>query len=281
MKGVLAAGAGFLVLAYIAILAAFFVFQRSFLYFPYPVRIAPSIAGLPAAREVEIEAEDEVRLVAWHLPARDGRATLLHLHGNGDTLAGLAPRLDRVTRDGTGLLALAYRGYSGSGGRPSEAGLHRDARAAYGWLRAAGVAPERIVLWGRSLGTGVAVRLASDRPVAGLVLEAPYTAIVDVAARLYPVFPVRLLMSDQFLSREWIGAVRAPVLILHGARDGLIPIGHARTMHGLANEPKRLVVFEQGGHNDLDRHGLTEAVASFLSELPIARAAAPVLAEPR
>src|SRR5262249_5673448 len=156
--------------------------------------------------------------------------------------------------NGTGLIALNFRGYGGSTGTPTEEGLHRDADAAYAFA-VARYAPERIVLWGHSLGTGVAVRLASEKPVGKVILEAPYTSTVDVAAALFPYVPVRWLMKDQFRSDERIGAVTAPLLIMHGGRDDVISIAFGRKLFALAHEPKRFIAYDNGNHIDLDDFG--------------------------
>jgi hypothetical protein len=167
--------------------------------------------------------------------------------------------------NGTGLIALSYRGYAGSSGTPTEDGLHRDADAAYAFA-VARYAPERIVLWGHSLGTGVAVRLAAEKPVGKVILEAPYTSTVDVAAGLFPFVPVRWLMHDQFHSDERIGAVKAPLLIMHGARDDVIPIAFGERLFGLAHQPKRFIRYDRGGHVDLDDFGAGDAARAFIAE---------------
>src|SRR5262249_26628809 len=142
-------------------------------------------------------------------------------------------------------------------------GLLADAAAAYAFTTAR-YAPERVAVWGFSLGTGPAVALAATQPVGKLILEAPYTSTVDVAASLLPLFPVRLLMKDQFRSDALIGKVSAPVLVMHGERDPAIPIRFGERLFALAREPKRFVRFPNGGQDDLDAHGSNAAVREFL-----------------
>jgi uncharacterized protein len=173
-----------------------------------------------------------------------------------------------LVADGTGLLALSYRGYEGSTGSPSEIGLHLDADAAYAFA-AARVPADRIVVWGHSLGTGVAVGLAAERPIEALILEAPYTSVVDVASMRFPYLPIRLLLKDQFRSDSRIGQVTAPVLMLHGALDDTIPIQYAERLYGLVRSPKRFVRFPEGGHIDLDNYGALTAVRNFIASLPV------------
>ncbi|MDO8534733.1 MAG: alpha/beta hydrolase, partial [Xanthobacteraceae bacterium] len=197
------------------------------------------------------------------VPPRGDKPVVLYFHGNGGALWYRTERFRALVADGTGLLALSYRGYGGSTGRPSEAGLIADAEATYAFA-AARYPPERIVLWGESLGSGVAVALAAERPVGRIILEAPFTSAVDIAASVYPFMPVRYLMKDQFRSDQRIGQVKAPVLVLHGARDRIVPIAFGERLYELVRSPKRLVRFADGGHEDLDQHGALAAAKKFL-----------------
>jgi fermentation-respiration switch protein FrsA (DUF1100 family) len=188
---------------------------------------------------------------------------VLYFHGNGDHLAGFFGRFGDMVADGTGIVALSYRGYAGSSGQPSERGLLLDAAAAYAFT-AARYEASRIVLWGFSLGTGVAVALAADQPVGKLILEAPYTSIMDVAASHFRILPVRWLLRDRFHSDQRIGRVAAPLLIMHGERDFTIPIGMGERLFSLAREPKQFVRFPAGGHVDLDSYGAMQTARQFI-----------------
>jgi fermentation-respiration switch protein FrsA (DUF1100 family) len=230
---------------------------------PQTVRTAPADAGLPAAEEIVLDTADGEKVIAWHVPPREGRPVVMFFPGNGDVLATRVARLRTLTEDGTGLLALSYRGYGGSSGHPTEKGLLLDAAAAYAFV-AARYPSARIVVWGFSLGTGPAVALAAARPIGKLVLEAPYTSTVDVAAAILPFFPVRALMKDQFRSDALIGKVNVPLLVMHGERDPGISIRLGERMFALANEPKRMVRFPLGGHENLDDYGATGTVRDFL-----------------
>jgi hypothetical protein len=250
---------------YAGLLALMYVFQRALMYFPDTARTPPAAAGLPQAEEVVLTTDDGERLVAWHVPPQPGKPVVLYFHGNAGNLPVRADRFRKLVADGSGLVALSYRGYGGSTGRPSEAGLIRDAEATYAFA-AARYPPGRIVLWGESLGTAVAIALASAQPVAGLVLDAPFTSAADVGAAAYPFMPVRWLIKDAFRSDQRIARVNAPLLMLHGERDGVVPIALAERLFALAREPKRLVRFPAGGHVDLDDHGAMAAVRSFIAE---------------
>ena len=160
-------------------------------------------------------------------------------------------------------MALNYRGYGGSGGKPSEAGIILDAKAAYDFA-AACYGADRIVLWGESLGTGVAVALAAEQPVARIILESPYSSIADVAASIYWFVPVRLLLSDSFRSDLRIAKVTVPVLVVHGERDNIIPITYGERLYQLIPGPKRFIRLPHAGHNDHDAHGLPEMLKPFI-----------------
>ena len=251
-----------LVSFYLIALAAVFVFQRDLQYFPDRTATAPDAAG-PAMRVLTLTTTDGEHLVAWFHPPVAGKPVILFFGGNGSTLIGQTDRWRRIADAGVGVLAVAYRGYSGSSGHPTEAGLHRDAEAAYAWL-AARYRPADIIIHGHSLGTGVAVRLAADHPARALILEAPFTSAAEVGQLRYPWLPVKLLMWDPFASRDWIAKVHMPVLIVHGDHDGVIPFAMGRELFGLANPPKTFEAVPGGGHEDLPERGLYDRVWKFL-----------------
>jgi fermentation-respiration switch protein FrsA (DUF1100 family) len=251
-------------IGYVGGLVALYFAQRSFLFpIPQTGRTAPEAAGFPEAEEHTLTTADGEKVIVWHLPARPGHPVVLHFHGNGDYLAGFFGRFRDLISDGTGIVALSYRGYAGSSGQPSEAGLLQDAAAAYAFT-AAGYNADRIVVWGFSLGTGVAVALAAEHPVGRLILEAPYTSIADVAAATFRCVPVRWLIRDPFRSDARIGRVTAPLLIMHGARDPTIPIGFGERLFALAHQPKQFVRFPEGGHDNLGDYGAIETARQFI-----------------
>ena len=250
--------------AYLGFAALMYFAQRSLMYFPDRARTSPAAAGFPQAEEITLDTADGERVIAWHVPPRGEKPVMLYFHGNGGALNLRVDRFQKLAAGGLGLVALSYRGYGGSSGTPTEAGLIEDARAAYAF--AAERYPGRIALWGESLGTGVAVALAAEKPVAHLILDAPYTSTVDVAADLYWFLPVRLLMKDQFRSDRRIRQVTAPVLILHGEADDIMPIQYGERLLAMVPGKKQMVRFKDGYHVDLDRHGAMEAALKFLAE---------------
>jgi fermentation-respiration switch protein FrsA (DUF1100 family) len=255
------------VVGYGGLAAVMFFAQRALMYFPEAIRIAPAEAGLPEAEEIWLDTADGERVVAWHVPPRGERPVVLYFHGNGGSLRYRAARFREIVADGTGLLALSYRGFGGSGGKPTEAGLIADARALYD-NAVSRYEPRRLALWGESLGSGVAVALAAERPVGWLILEAPFSSAADIGQSAYPFVPVRLFMLDQFRSNERIGRVGAPVLVLHGERDTVIPIVFGERLYRLITSPKRFVRFPAGGHSDLGAYGAVAAARQFLAQQP-------------
>jgi uncharacterized protein len=252
------------VIGYGGLLALMYVFQRALMYFPDTARVLPAQAGLPQAEEVTLTSSDGEKLIAWYVPPRDSKPVVIYFQGNAEGLKARVGRFTWLTAGGTGLLALCYRGFGGSTGKPTEQGLILDARAAYDFVRTR-YAAKRIVPFGESLGTGVAVALASEHEIGALILDAPYSSTADVGAAHYWFAPVRWLMKDTFHSDERIGRVAAPILMMHGEQDHIIPIGFAEKLFVLAREPKRMVRFPQGGHVNLDDYGAANVVKEFLA----------------
>src|SRR5215213_3313406 len=252
-------------ISYLGGLAALFLLQRSFLFpIPQVARTMPAAAGFPQAEEHLLTTDDGEKVIVWHVPAKPGHPVVLYFHGNGDFLAGFFGRFRDVIADGTGVVALSFRGYAGSSGQPSERGLLQDAAAAYAFTTAR-YSADSIVVWGFSLGTGVAVALASEQRTGKLILEAPYTSTADVAASLFWFMPVRLVMRDQFRSDERIARVTVPLLIMHGSNDHAIPIVFGERLFALAHEPKQFVRFPGGGHENLGSFGAIETARQFIN----------------
>ena len=257
---------GIAAIGYAGLVALMYVFQRALMYFPDATRVPPAAAGLPQADEVTFPSADGERLIAWHVPPRGDNPVVLYFQGNAGGLGLRVERFAWLVADDAGLVALCYRGYGGSSGRPSEQGLIHDALAAYDFALARYPA-RRIVLFGETLGSAVAIALAAEREVCGLILDAPFTSAADVGAAAYPFAPVRWLIKDSFHSDRRIARVRAPILLLHGERDTVVPIRLGERLFALANEPKHMARFPQGGHVDLDGHGAAMVVREFLAGL--------------
>lgn len=249
---------------FFALLGLFVFNANSIIYHPHTEVVAPNF---PETEAVRIATEDGESLVAWYRAPQAGQPIFLFFDGNGGRPQIWEGRWRRITETGAGFLAVYYRGYSGSTGRPSERGLHIDARAGYDWLIAHDYQPRDIVIHGFSLGSGVAVRLAADHPARALILEAPFTGVDDVAAAHFTPL-ARYLIRDAFRSRERIGDVHMPVLIVHGDADTVVPFEQGRRLYTLANEPKQFVRIPGSDHATLVRDGIYPHIAAFLAEHP-------------
>lgn len=235
---------------YLALAAFMYATQSQQLYFPLrALDTTPAAHGMPY-RDVTLATADGVRLHGWLVPADEPRGVLLFFHGNA---GNISHRIDsiRVFREmGLSVLILDYRGYGQSEGSPDEAGLYRDAEAAWRYLREEeGMEPGQIVLFGRSLGAAVAAWLAARENPAAVILESAFTSAPDFAAELYPWLPVRLLLRFDYDTRAALAKIRAPVLIAHSRDDEIVPFRHAERLFAAANEPKAMLEM-RGGHND-------------------------------
>lgn len=247
---------------YLFCLLVLFVFQRQLMYQP----IAHTPQTPPGVERVTFETEDGLSLFGWHIPAPEGRPTLLFLHGNYGHLGMRVHKMNFWRDRGYGVFLFSWRGFSGNPGRPSEDGLYQDADAAIQTLMARGIAPRSIILYGESLGTGMAVEMATRHDVKAIVLEAPYSSVTGVAQERYPIFPVRALVWDHYDSLSKIDDVEEPVILMHGALDRIIPLHHAQMLYDAANEPKFLLIENGGDHNHLyQTHVIDRLVQTMLS----------------
>jgi fermentation-respiration switch protein FrsA (DUF1100 family) len=224
---------------------------------------------LPKREIVCLTTADGLNLRSWYFkPARADLPTVVFFHGNAGDIGNHLPFAKFLIEAGYGLLALEYRGYGGNPGTPREAGLIADGRAALAFLNVQGVPDSGIVLYGESLGTGIAVQLAAEHQVRALILRSPYTSIAEVAAIQLPYIPARWLVRDRFDSLAKIRLSKAPLFIFHGANDALIPIALGRQLFEAAPEPKTWLTIESVGHNDVQTPEAEHAMLDFLAQLP-------------
>ncbi|MBF0334631.1 MAG: alpha/beta hydrolase [Alphaproteobacteria bacterium] len=244
--------------------AGLFTFQRRLVFRPFGRPGPPARAGLPELVAVEVTAADGVSSLAWWAPPPSpGRPTIVLFHGNAGHLGHRAGKARVFLDAGMGVLLASYRGFAGSPGKPTEQGLYADGRAALDWLEARGVPASNVVLHGESLGSGVAVQMATERRVAAVVLEAPFTSVPDVGARRYPIVPVRLLARDRFDNLAKIGAIGAPLLIVHGTSDRIVPIAMGRRLLAAAAQPKEMIEIAGGRHCDCFEGDRISRILSF------------------
>lgn len=246
---------------------ALYAFQRHFFYVP-PERVVgtPSGNGLPYMKAVETKTEDGLQLQAWFMPPTTKNLVVIYFHGNADDLTVARAVAPVYHLHGYGLLTCEYRGYSGNPGEPTEQGLYADARACVGWLKNNGYGADRIILHGHSIGTGVAVEMAMEFQPKILVLESAFTSVADMAKDKYPFYPIDLMIKDRFDSISKIGKVTSSLLMVHGARDGLVPIAMGHTLFDAANKPKAFVAIKDAGHDDLYLHDGGNIIANWLDK---------------
>jgi uncharacterized protein len=243
----------FLLLALGLLYAALVLGENRFIYFPdRTLTTTPADAGIDH-RDIRFETDDGVRLHGWWVPGREGEVTVLWFHGNGGNLSNRVSLLELLHHDlGVDVFMFDYRGYGASEGRPTEDGLYADARAALEAAAAeADVRPEELVLVGQSLGAAVAVELATDQRVRGVVLEAAFTSIPDMARHHYSFLPVWPLLRTDFDSESRVAQIDAPLLMLHGQNDDIVPIAMGRRVFAAALEPKEFNEVAGAGHNDV------------------------------
>ncbi len=253
-------------IAYLLLFAVLFLMRHAFvLPFDQTVEQPVGVAGMRVAR---LPGEPELEL--WIKAPRRGMPVVLLFGGNGGRLHPYLPRIAELTSQGVGVVAMGYRGSGGRPGEKSEAGFYEDARRAYdalGGLVNQPVPPSRVVLYGISLGTGVASKLATQVDVAGVVLEMPYTRICDVAFENYPIFPTCLAMYDLgFDNINNVAQIDAPLLVMHGRQDKVVPFEHGERVFAAALKPKRFVRYEGGRHHDLRLYGSSQEILKFLRE---------------
>lgn len=252
---------------YSGIIAYMAAFQRRMLYLPEKQVGAPEQYGLSGFKEGFIKTSDGLSLQIWYRPAQRNMPTILYFHGNASHIGNRSGIYSALAGKGFGVLALSYRGYGKSEGSPSEQGLYADGRAAISFLtESQNIPANNILIYGESLGTGVGVQIAGEYPVGGLILQAPYTSIVNRAAEIYFYIPVKLVMLDRFDSIGKIKLVRSPLLIIHGEQDETIPKRHGETLFAVANSPKHSVFFPDAGHNNFDSSAIAGEVLNFANK---------------
>lgn len=239
------------VIVYALFLGGLYFFQRDLLYFPPSAYKTPQEAKAEAFREFPIKTEDGLDLKGWFAPSVIKPFTIVFFHGNADSLLNMHRLADPYIGAGYGFLLAEYRGYCGFPGHPSEQGFYADARAYMKALIATGVREDHIVLLAHSLGTGVATQMAREFKVGAVILMAPFLSIPKVAQIHYPLFPVQPLVQDRYASDEKISGIHAPLLIIHGEDDRLVPISQGRGLFELANEPKKFVSLPNRRHSDI------------------------------
>lgn len=253
-----------LLIGYAVAVVACAVLQRSLMYFPAPDLPTPAQAGVPEMRPVALGQIDGRDCISWYAPPDPGRATIIYFQGNAGSIAHRGARVRPFLDAGYGVLLVGYSGYGGNPGSPSEQALLDDGRQALAFTATQKIPLSQTVLLGESLGSAIAVQLASRTKVGAVMLEAPFTSAAEAGQRAYPFLPVKWLIFDRFDSLALIGRVTAPLLLVHGEDDNVSPVDLGRKLFAAANQPKEAHFLPRAGHNDLPLYGLADIELEFL-----------------
>ena len=226
-----------LILIYFALTVVVYLFQRKLLYHPF----SPQITGKGLIHNFEtinFKTSDNFELKGWFHLKNSNKKTILFLHGNAGNLDNRIDKLNFLGNMDINFLIISWRGYSGNPGNPSETGLYKDALGGIEWLNKKGISNDRIILYGESLGTAIATEVAQNENFAGIILEAPFTSMVDMGQKIYPIFPVKFLLKDKYESKNKIKNIKSPILVLHGRKDKIVPFYMGEKIFEMANSPK-------------------------------------------
>ena len=226
-----------LLLIYVGITVIVYFYQRKLLYHPF----SPQITGEGLVHNFEtinFKTSDNFVLKGWFHLKNSNKKTILFLHGNAGNLDNRIDKLNSLGSMEINFLIIAWRGYSGNLGSPSEVGLYKDALGAIKWLNEKGISNDQIVLYGESLGTAIATEVGQNKNFAGIILEAPFTSMVDMGQKIYPIFPVKFLLKDKYESKNKIKNIKSPILVLHGRKDKIVPFYMGEKIFEMANSPK-------------------------------------------
>lgn len=259
---------GYAALLYIALLGAMYMAQSNLIYVANSTRHSPDSLPIEGIEDIAVQTEDGHTLNGWYkAPKSQTMPTIIRFHGNASNVRWSMESMAPYIEQGYGALSAEYRGYSGNPGKPSEDGLYKDGRAYMQWLQSGGTLTNQIIIYGESVGSGPAVQMALEYPdVQRLILQSPFTSLVDAAAFHYPFFPVKWLLKDRYESLQKIKDIKTPVIIVHGTKDGIVPYKLGKKLFDAANEPKTLIAVEGAGHNDLGNYNMSEKILSALSE---------------
>ena len=254
-------------LFYFFILFTTYFFQRNLLYHPGENNYFGNPL-LVSIEKVKIKTQDNIELVSWyHSKNINNYKTILFLHGNAGSLENRIHKINHFKDININFLLLAWRGFSGNKGKPTEQGLYEDARSAIRWLKSKGVPEKNIIIYGESLGTGIATEIAQNKNFAGIILESPFTSMIDAGKNKYPYLPVRLLLKDKYESDKKVKNIKSPILVMHGKVDNIVPFYMGKKIYELANEPKYSYFSEYDDHMMEYNENLLNNLKKFINSL--------------
>ncbi len=255
------------IIVYLLVTVSLYIFQRSLLYHPaennyFGDKLTVNI------EKVKITTEDDIELLAWyHIKDIKKYKTILYLHGNAGSLENRIHKINHFNDMNINFLLLAWRGFNGNLGKPTEQGLYQDAKSAVKWLMNKGITEENIIIYGESLGTGVATEIAQKKNFAGIILESPFTSMIAAGKSKYPIFPIKLLLKDKYESDKKIKNIMSPILVMHGEADKIVPFWMGEKIFQMANEPKYSYFSKYDDHMMEFNDELINSIKSFLESL--------------
>ena len=255
------------IIFYLFILISTYLFQRSLLYHPGENNYFGDQL-IVKIEKVKIKTQDNIELTSWYHEKNVTKyKTILFLHGNAGSLENRIHKINHFKDMNVNFLIIAWRGFSGNKGKPTEKGLYEDARSAVEWLKSKGINENNIIIYGESLGTGVATEIAQNKNFSGIILESPFTSMIDAGKDKYPYLPVKLLLKDKYESNKKLKNINSPILIMHGKVDNIVPFHMGKKMYDLANEPKYYYFSEYDDHMMEYNENLLKALKDFINSL--------------
>jgi len=254
-------------LIYFIILFTTYFFQRNLLYHPKENNYFGDEL-LVSVEKVKIKTQDNIELLSWyHNKNINNYKTILFLHGNAGSLENRIHKINHFKNMNINFLLVSWRGFNGNKGKPTEQGLYEDGRSAVRWLESKGVLEKNIIIYGESLGTGVATEIAQNKNFAGIILESPFTSMIEAGKTKYPYLPVRFLLKDKYESNKKIINIKSPILVMHGKVDNIVPFYMGKKIYELANEPKYSYFSEYDDHMMEYNEKLLNNLKKFISSL--------------
>ena len=252
---------------YTSILILLFIFQRNLMYHPDENNYFGDKLKIEIEK-VKIKTSDNISLLGWfHKKDLKKFKTIVYFHGNAGKLENRIHKLNHFKDMNVNFLIIAWRGFNGNDGKPFEEGLYRDGKGAIMWLKNLGISEEDIIIYGESLGTGVATEIAQNKNFAGVILESPFTSMLAAAKSKYPIFPIKLLLKDKYESNKKIKNIKSPILIMHGEVDKIVPFWMGKKMFELANEPKYSYFSKYDDHMMEFNKDLINSINLFIKSL--------------
>jgi fermentation-respiration switch protein FrsA (DUF1100 family) len=252
---------------YFLIIVITYIFQRNLLYHPTDNNYSKDEISV-LVKKIKIKTSDNIDLISWyHNKKSNNYKTILFLHGNAGSLENRIHKINHFKDINVNFLLISWRGFSGNKGKPTEEGLYEDARSAVKWLESNGVKEKNIVIYGESLGTGVAIEIAQNKKFAGIILESPFTSMIAAGKDKYPYLPVSFLLKDKYENDKKIKNIKSPILVMHGMVDNIVPFHMGNKIYNLANEPKYSYFSKYDDHMMEFNENLLKALKEFIASL--------------